>query len=55
MHIGMLGHTNSGYIDNPLLEGDTADECAENIQHTVSLMTELGFVVHEKKSVLVTS
>ena len=49
----MLGQTNSGYIDDSLLEGDTADECAENIQDTVSLMTELVFVIYEKKTVLV--
>jgi len=49
----MLGHKNSGYIDDSLLMGDTYSECAENVSDTVHLMTNLGFMIHEKKSVLI--
>ena len=49
----MLGHTNSGYIDDSLLVADSFSECEENINDTVSLVTDLGFIIHEKKSVLV--
>ncbi|MEW8548535.1 MAG: reverse transcriptase domain-containing protein [Candidatus Thiodiazotropha sp.] len=48
-----LGHSNSGYIDDSLLLGDTKEECQNNVTATVSLMTDLGFIIHEKKSVLV--
>lgn len=49
----MLGHTNSGYIDDSLLVADTFTECEHNVHDTVSLMTDLGFIVHNKKSVLI--
>ena len=49
----MLGHTNSGYIDDFLLVADTFSECEENVHDTVSLMTDLGFIVHNKKSVFI--
>ena len=45
-----LGHTNSGYIDDSLLMGDTKEECQNNVTDTVSLMTNLGFIIHEKKN-----
>ena len=49
----MLGHKNSGYTDDSLLMADTQSDCANNIFDTVSLMSNLGFMIHEKKSVLV--
>ena len=49
----MLGHTNSGYTDDSLLVADSFTECEENIRDTVSLMTDLGFIIHEKKPVLI--
>ena len=48
-----LGHTNSGYIDDSLLMGDTYVECEENVCDTVNLMSQLGFIIHEEKSVLI--
>ena len=48
-----LGHSNSGYIDDSLLVGDTVQECKENISDTVHLMTKLGFIIHKSKSVLI--
>ena len=47
----MLGHTNSGYIDDSLLLADTYSECEDNVSDTVDLMTKVGFMIHEKKSV----
>ena len=35
----MLGHTNSGYIDDSLLLADTYSECEDNVSDTVDLMT----------------
>lgn len=49
----MLGHSNSGYIDDSLLVADTKPECEHNINDTVSLMSDLGFIIHKEKSVLV--
>lgn len=49
----MLGHKNSGYIDDSLLMGDTYSECSNNVTDTVHLMRDVGFMIHEEKSVLV--
>lgn len=49
----MLGHVNSGFIDDSLLLGDTYDECHLNITDTVNLMGKLGFIVHPQKSILI--
>ena len=48
-----LGHSNSGFIDDSLLVSDTFEDCQENISDTVHLMTDLGFIVHPSKSVLI--
>jgi uncharacterized protein (UPF0297 family) len=45
-----LGYTNVGYIDDSLLCGDTYYECKENIQETVSLIEQIGFIIHPEKS-----
>lgn len=49
------GHNSMGYIDDSFLQADTYDQCKINIAATVQLMTELGFVVHPSKSVVVPS
>ncbi|MES9883156.1 MAG: reverse transcriptase domain-containing protein [Sedimenticola sp.] len=46
-----LGHSNSGYIDDSLLVGDTSQECEKNVMDTVDVMESVGFIIHEKKSV----
>jgi hypothetical protein len=46
-----MGHVNIGYIDDPLLIGDTFEEWKHNVQDTVKLVTDLGFIVHEDKFV----
>ena len=50
----MLGHKNSGYIDDSLFMADTRSECADNVFDTIHLMSnEFGFIIHGTKSVLV--
>ena len=46
-----LGHKNSGYIHDTLLLADTKKECESNVRDTVSAMTDVGFLIHENKSV----
>lgn len=48
-----MGHSNSGYIDDSLLLADTVSECEQNVKDTVEIMTDLGFIIHQKKSVFV--
>ena len=45
------GYESVGYIDDSLLVGDSAQECQDNVDATVKLFTELGFMVHLEKSV----
>ena len=37
----------------PTYKGDTEQECMNNIKATVDLLLNLGFIVNEKKSVLI--
>ena len=46
-----MGYTNLGYIDDSFMSEDTYQECSDNVANTVSLTSELGFIVHPKKSV----
>ena len=45
------GYLNSGFIDDSLLCGETEEICAENVDSTKNLMTRLGLMIHEEKSV----
>ncbi|XP_067668322.1 uncharacterized protein [Haliotis asinina] len=47
------GHTNVGYIDDSFIVGDSQRECAEFVSETAELFTNLGFVLHSGKSVLI--
>ncbi|KAK6181897.1 hypothetical protein SNE40_009675 [Patella caerulea] len=47
-----FGYTSVGYIDDSLLVSDSYAECEQNIDCTKKLFEKLGFIVHEKKSVL---
>ena len=47
------GHLSVGYIDDSYLQGNTIQNCQNNIQQTINLFTSLGFLVHPEKSVLV--
>lgn len=46
------GFVNSGFIDDSILMGDTSQECSSNVNTTTSLMTTVGFIINDDKSVL---
>lgn len=52
-HLRGRGFISVLYIDDFLLIGQTYEDCLENIRETRRLLQEVGFVVNEKKSVLV--
>ena len=41
------------YIDDSLLIADTPLKCTNNVKDTVCLLQNLGFFIHEKKSVFI--
>ena len=49
------GYISCVFVDNTCLQGNTYDECSENIRHTVEMLDRLGFTISLKKSVLVPS
>ena len=49
------GHSSVVYVDDSYLQGDTYDDCINNILDTLNLLRELGFVIHPDKSVLIPS
>lgn len=49
------GYLSSSYIDDCYLQGATYGECHENVQETVRLLGDLGFPIHNEKSVLIPS
>ena len=51
-HLRQEGHLSVTFVDDFYLQGDTEQECMNNIKATVDLLLKLGFIVHEKKSVL---
>ena len=46
-----MGHLNLGYIDDSYLQGDTVEDCQQNVGDTVTLFTRLGFFIHPEKLV----
>ena len=46
------GHLNVGYIDGSYLQGSSVSDCSQNIQATICLFENLGFVINKEKSVL---
>ena len=51
-HLRQEGHLSVIFVDESYLQGDTEQECMNNIQATVDSLLKFGFIVHEKKSVL---
>lgn len=47
------GTTISGYIDDSYLQGNTCADCQKSVNETVQLMSDVGFMINKKKSVLV--
>lgn len=50
-----LGYTNSGYLDDIYLQGDSFEDCLDNITHTASLLDSLGFTINQSKSIFIPS
>ena len=48
-----LGYELSVYVDDSLLLAQTFQECFDNVLATISLLQELGFVIHPTKSIFV--
>ena len=49
------GYLSIVYLDDTLLLGRSFLECQNNVYETVKLLSELGFVIHPGKSVLISS
>ncbi|KAK2717692.1 hypothetical protein QYM36_006463 [Artemia franciscana] len=49
------GYMSIVYLDDTLLLGRSVLECQNNVYETVKLLSELGFVIHPGKSVLIPS
>ena len=43
----------TSFIDDCYVQGNTFEECAQNVHQTVKVFQSLGFVIHEGKSVLI--
>ena len=46
------GHMSTVYIDDTYLQGETPEDCFQNVVDTVNMLQNLGFIVHPEKSVL---
>ena len=51
-HLRSLGHIIVGYIDDTLLTTQSEPECQRAVNDTTELLSELGFLIHPKKSIL---
>ena len=49
------GFINSGYLDDIYLQGNTYEECLNNVNTTASMLDSLGFTIHQEKSNFVPS
>ena len=48
-----MGYESVIYVDDSLLQGDTAEECHDNVLETVNALQMLGFIIHHSKSTFV--
>ena len=46
------GHISVFYVNDTYLQGNTWQECLDNVKTTVSLLYKLGFTIHLEKSQL---
>ena len=51
----MFGYKNLGYLDDIFLQGDSFQECYENLTVSARLLDNLGFIINKDKSVFVSS
>ena len=49
------GHLSVVFLDDSYLQGDTFQQCQQNVDATVSMLQRLGFTIHPLKSSLVPS
>ena len=47
-----IGYLSVVYIDDPCLQGETFEECLQNIMETVKLLQSLGFTINPEKFLL---
>ena len=47
------GHITTAYIGDSCLQGRTKQQCSHNVSDTVHSLDNLGFTVHNKKSVFI--
>ena len=50
-HLRKKGHIITSYLDDLLLQGDSYEECLENIKDTCELLDRLGFTINKDRSV----
>ena len=43
-------YVSSIYLDDLYLQGDSYEECEQNVTFTVNMLSQLGFVIHQGKS-----
>ena len=48
-----MGFESVIYVDDSLLQGDTAMECQDNVLATLDALQMLGFIVHHSKSTFI--
>ncbi len=52
-HLHRKGHISLGHLDDFYLQGNTKQQCLENIIDTIILFSRLGLVVHPEKSIFI--
>ena len=48
-----MGHVVVAYLDDTIIIGETREQTDQAVKDTTKILTELGFIVHDEKSVLV--
>ena len=51
-YLRKVGYLSVVYVDDSYLQGETFEECLQNITETVKLLQSLGFTIDPEKSVL---
>ena len=49
-HMRSQNYVSSIYLDDLYLQGDSYEECEQNLTFTVNMLSQLGFVIHQEKS-----
>jgi len=49
-HLRKKGHISSPYLDDSFLMASTYEQCKQNVMDTLTLLKQLGFVIHVEKS-----